>query len=121
MSHEPKVDKSRLVTVAFLVLRAGRRVSHHGHFEAVFQEIPEVCFDTKVSGRAGEDDLLDAPLAQLEYQVIRRRAVHLMRTGHDRVARVKVWLEAFRPIGPGIYEAIQREWSLAGEHAELPH
>jgi hypothetical protein len=42
VGHEPEVYKRGLVAVTVFVLRAGRRVLHHCHFETVLQKVPEV-------------------------------------------------------------------------------
>ena len=47
------------------VPRAGRRVLHHGDLEALLDQFAQVTLDTQVRQHPGQDDLVDAALAEL--------------------------------------------------------
>jgi hypothetical protein len=64
--QRPEIHQRGPVAVALLVPGPGGRVPHHRDLEPLLQEIAQVGLDTDVARRAGQDDLLDAALAQLE-------------------------------------------------------
>src|SRR5262245_51982394 len=100
VGQEPEVDQRRLNAVAFLVRRAADGVPHHRYLEAMFEQVTQVGLDADVPGGARQDDLLDAPLAELQHQVVGGRPVDLVRAEDDRFAVEDVRLELLGEVGP---------------------
>src|SRR4051794_14008910 len=69
VGQESEVNQRRLNAVAFLIRRAPDGVPHHRYLETVFEQITEMGLDADVPGWPRQDDLLDAPLAELQHQV----------------------------------------------------
>ena len=61
MRHKAPIDQRRLVTISFLVESSRRGVPNHGHFEPLFDEIPQMRFDTQVADRAGQNERSGVP------------------------------------------------------------
>jgi hypothetical protein len=66
VGQERIVDQRRLVTVTSGgVPWAGGGIANDRNFEAVFEEVAQVGLDAHIREHAAEDDLGDAPFAQL--------------------------------------------------------
>src|SRR4051794_27637177 len=67
VGDEVVVDDRGLVTVAELGMPGpGRRVLHYGDLEALLQQLAQVALHAEVGEHPGQDDLLDAALAELQ-------------------------------------------------------
>ena len=75
----------------------------------------------QVGGHAGQDHPVDAPLAQLQNEVIRFGPVNFVCTADDRLAVVDVGFVPLQPIGAGTFEALHAQGVIAIEHADLVH
>ena len=62
----------------------------------------------EVGGHPTQDHGVDAALAQLQYQVVGFRSVHLMGICHDRLTVLDVLLVEFQPIRAGAFETVTR-------------
>ena len=61
----------------------------------------------EVGGHPTQDHGVDAAFAQLQYQIVGFRSVHLMGICDDRLTVLDVLLE-FQPIRAGAFEAVTR-------------
>ena len=61
----------------------------------------------EVGRHAGEDHLVDPALAELQVQVVLRRAVDLVRRADDGLAVLDVFLVLRHPVGAGTFEVIK--------------
>ena len=116
------VDDRRLVAVAQLgVPGSRRRVLDHGDLENLLEQLPQVALDTEVGQYPGQDDLVDATLAELKDEVVGLRAPHFMRADHNRLAVFDEGFVPIQPVRPGAGEPVVTERIGAEELLALQH
>jgi hypothetical protein len=116
-----EVEQCRLIEVAARELGPGRGVLDDGDLEPLLGELPEVCLDAEVGRHAGQDDLVDAALAELEGQVVGFGAVDLVRAGDRHVGVLDQGPEGLVPVGAGAIEALGGQGTLPVEHPHGVH
>src|SRR4051794_3387998 len=122
VGDEVVVDDRGLVTVAEPGMPGpGRRVLHHGDLEALLDQLSQVALHAEIGEHPGQDDLLDAALAELQDEVVGLRPPHLVGAHHDRLAVLDVWLVTVEPVGAGAREPIEAERVGPEELLALEH
>jgi hypothetical protein len=115
-----QVDERGGVSVPPLGMPRGRgRILRNHGFKPLLQQIAQVRFYAHVRQHSTEDDLADAALAELQYQVVRLRAKDPTRTHNDGLAVFDVGLEALEPVGSRVGEPLETQSSASQEHLDF--
>jgi hypothetical protein len=80
-----------------------------------------VRLDAQVRRHASQDHLVDAPLAQLQHEVVGLGPIDFVWAGDHRVPVLDVAFVLPEPIRPGALEAIEAQRRLAIEHPDVVH
>lgn len=121
LADHAEVQERGMVEVSAGELRPGRGVLDHGDLETLLRELPQVRLDAQIGRHTGEDHLVDAPLPELEHQIVGFRPIHLVRAGHDHVVVLDQVLQRLMPVRAGSGETLGNQRPLPIEHSHRMH
>src|SRR5690349_16433192 len=119
--EEAKIHQRGEVAVPLRQTGTGRGVLDDGDLEALLDEFAQMAFDAQVGGHSREDDLADAPFAQLQDEIVRLGADNLVRRGDHGAPVVDVMLVSGKKIGARACEAVHRIGVCSREHSDAIH
>ena len=77
--------------------------------------------DTEIGRHSGQDDLAHTSFSELQREIVRLGAVHLVRARDDRLAVRDQRLVLLEPVGAGALEALEGERSVPAKHVDAVH
>src|SRR5262245_16214829 len=95
------------------------RIPCDGDLEALLEQLAQMRLDAHVRQHPAKDAPVDAPLAQLQDQVVGLRTEHPVGTDDDGLAIFDVRLESMEPVGARSSKPLEVQTAAAGERALL--